>query len=187
MMTTPARWIAMLTTAAALALFMLPLSGTEAESVVTNEEVEQAAGQACDKDAKPAPLDFTIKDMHGVDVKLASFKGKVILLNFWATWCGPCKAEIPGFVELQKQYGSELVVLGLSVDDTVDKLKPYAAQYKINYPILVGLGREDVQDAFGPMWGIPVSFLIGRDGRICKKHMGIAPKAVFEREIKALL
>jgi thiol-disulfide isomerase/thioredoxin len=188
-MTTRARWISMLSTAAALALFMLPFAATDAhvDELLVSDEVKEAEAQTCDKDAKPAPLDFTIKDMNGVDVKLSSFKGKVILLNFWATWCGPCKAEIPAFVELQKQYPDDLVILGLSVDDTVDKLKPYAAQYKINYPILVGLGREDVQDAYGPMWGIPVSFLIGRDGRICKKHMGIAPKAQFEREIKALL
>jgi len=171
--------------AAALTLFMLPLA--DADSVIVPEAVEAAAGDSCDKDAKPAPLDYTIKDMNGVDVKLSSFKGKVILLNFWATWCGPCKAEIPSLVELQKQYAKDLVVLGMSVDDTVDKLKPYVAQYKINYPVLVGLGRDDVQEAFGPLWGIPVSFIIGRDGKLCKKHMGIAPKAQFEREIKALL
>ena len=184
-MSTRARWISMLAVAAAIALLMLPAD--EAHSLLVPAEVEAAAGAACDKDAKMAPLNYTLKDMNGVDVKLSSFKGKVILLNFWATWCGPCKAEIPGFVELQKQYPNDLVVLGLSVDDPVEKLKPYAAQYKINYPILVGLGREDIQDAYGPLWGIPVSFIIGRDGKICKKHMGIAPKAQFEREIKALL
>ena len=67
--------------------------------------------------ASPRKLDFTLKDMHGVDVQLESFKGKVILLNFWATWCGPCQAEIPSLVELQEQYKDDLVVLGLSVDD----------------------------------------------------------------------
>jgi cytochrome c biogenesis protein CcmG/thiol:disulfide interchange protein DsbE len=175
----------MLAAGAALALLTLPFD--EAHNLLVPDEVQAAAAAMCEKDAKPAPLDFTIKDMNGVDVKLASFKGKVILLNFWATWCGPCKAEIPAFVELQKQYARDLVVLGLSVDDPVEKLKPYAAQYKINYPVLVGLGRDDVQDAYGPLWGIPVSFLIGRDGKICTKHMGIAPKAQFEREIKALL
>jgi len=184
-MTKTSRWIAMGTTAAALTLLTLPLATDH--SLFAPEEVQAAADAACDAKAKPAPLNFTIKDMNDVDVKLASFKGKVILLNFWATWCGPCKAEIPGFVELQKQYPNDLVVLGISVDDTVDKLKPYAAQYKINYPVLVGNGRDDVQDAYGPLWGIPVSFLIGRDGRICKTHTGIAPKAQFEREIKALL
>jgi thiol-disulfide isomerase/thioredoxin len=170
---------------AALALLvMMPIAG---EHAFVPEAVQAAQGEACDKDAKPAPLDFTMKDMNGVDVKLASFRGKVIIVNFWATWCGPCKAEIPGFVELQKQYANDLVILGISVDDPVEKLKPYAAQYKINYPILVGLGRDDVQEAYGPLYGIPASFVIGRDGKICKQHMGIAPKAQFEREIKALL
>ncbi len=136
---------------------------------------------------KEAPLNFTLKDMNGVSVKLASFKGKIILLNFWATWCGPCRAEIPALVELQTKYADDLVVLGFSVDDPVEKLRPYAAQYKINYPVLVGNGREDVQDAFGPLWGIPVSVIIGRDARIAKKHSGIGTREQFEKEIIALL
>jgi thiol-disulfide isomerase/thioredoxin len=136
---------------------------------------------------KPAKLDFTLKDMHGVEVNLESFKGKVILLNFWATWCGPCRAEIPSLVELQQQYKDDLVVLGFSVDDTAEKLLPYAAEFKMNYPVLVGNGREDVQEAFGPLFGIPVSVIIGRDGIIAKKHSGIATKEQIEREIKTLL
>jgi thiol-disulfide isomerase/thioredoxin len=136
---------------------------------------------------KNAPLHFTLKDMHGADVALSSYKGKVIVLNFWATWCGPCKAEIPDLVRLQEQYRDDLVVLGFSVDDTPDKMKPYADQYKINYPLLVGNGREDVQDAYGPLWGIPVSVIIDREGKIAKKHSGIASREQFEREIKPLL
>jgi thiol-disulfide isomerase/thioredoxin len=142
----------------------------------------------CDAKAKPANLDFVIKDMNGKDVSLADYKGKVILLNFWATWCGPCKYEIPTFVELQDKYRDQGVVfLGLSVDDPVEKLKPFADQYKMNYPVLVGLDREDVQEAFGPMWGIPVTIMIGRDGSICKRHMGLATKEQFEKEIESLL
>lgn len=136
---------------------------------------------------KMAPLEFTLKDMNGVDVSLASFKGKVILLNFWATWCGPCRAEIPSLIELQKEYPDDLVVLGFSVDDPVAKLKPYAKEFQINYPILVGLGREDVQEAYGPLWGIPVSVIIAPDGTIQKKHSGIATKEQFEREIRTAL
>ena len=136
---------------------------------------------------KPARLDFKLKDMNGVDVRLDSFKGKVILINFWATWCGPCKAEIPSLVELQQEYADDLVVLGFSVDDPAEKMKPYAEEYKVNYPLLVGNGREDVQNAFGPLLGIPVTVIIGRDGIIAKKHTGIATKEQFEREIKALL
>ena len=143
---------------------------------------------ACMANAKPANLDFTMKDLDGKDVSLSSYKGKVILLNFWATWCGPCKAEIPGFVELQDQYGKDgLVVVGYSVDDEAPKARAFADEYKMNYPVLLGLGREDVQEAYGPIWGIPASFIISRDGRVCQKHLGIAPKAVFEKEIKALL
>jgi peroxiredoxin len=78
-------------------------------------------------------------------------------------------------------------VLGFSVDDPVEKMRPYAEEYKINYPLLVGNGREDVQEAFGPLYGIPVSVIIDREGRIAKKHSGIASKAQFEREIKSLL
>jgi thiol-disulfide isomerase/thioredoxin len=162
-----------------------PVASHEAEAVPASEE--QQSGAACMANAKPAKLDFTIKDLDGQQVSLSSFKGKVILLNFWATWCGPCKAEIPGFVELQAAMPNDLVVVGYSVDDTAEQAREYAKQYKMNYPILLGEGREDVQDAYGPIWGIPASFIISRDGKVCKKHLGIAPKAVFEKEIKALL
>lgn len=172
-------------TAAAAALAPVASHTPDADRAAAEEE--QSAGAACMPNAKPAKLDFTIKDLDGKDVSLASFKGKVILLNFWATWCGPCKAEIPGFVELQAAYPKDLVVIGYSVDDDAPKARAFAQEYKMNYPILLGLGREDVQDAFGPLWGIPASFLISRDGNVCKKHMGIAPKAVFEKEVKALL
>ena len=136
---------------------------------------------------KPAPLNYTLKDMNGIDVKLESFKGKVILLNFWATWCGPCRVEIPYLIELQRQYSDDLVILGVSVDDAAEKLKPYATEMKINYPLLVGNGRQDFQDAYGPFWGIPVTVFVSRDGRIHKKHSGIASKEQFEHEITSLL
>jgi thiol-disulfide isomerase/thioredoxin len=183
-------WIAMGALAFALVLLMMiPEPGYDPNSP------PPAAGGADVHDddgdgilvGKVAPLNYTLKDMNGADVQLASFKGKVIVLNFWATWCGPCKAEIPSLVELQHQYGDDLVVLGFSVDDTPDKMKPYAAEYKINYPLLVGNGREDVQNAYGPLWGIPVSVIIDREGKIAKKHSGIASKEQFEREIKPLL
>jgi thiol-disulfide isomerase/thioredoxin len=184
-----ATWLAMGAVAVALGLIWLAPGINDTHFDDAESEQADFPGEPDDAKAtgKAAPLHFTLKDMHGADVKLASFKGKVILLNFWATWCGPCKAEIPSLIELQDKYGDDLVVLGLSVDDTVDKMKPYAAQYKINYPLLVGNGREDVQEAFGPLFGIPVSVIIGRDGKIAKKHSGIATKAQFEREIKALL
>jgi len=143
---------------------------------------------ACDANAKQANLNFTMKDLDDKDVTLASFKGKVIVLDFWATWCGPCKLEIPGFVDLQARYGAKgLQFVGISVDDTLALLKPYATEYKMNYPVLQGLGHEDVQNAYGPIWGIPMTVVIGRDGKICRKHEGMTGKDVFESEIKSLL
>ncbi len=196
------RLVAMAATAIALLAISVPFifeghleaepTANEALAPVASHDApalsDEAQGGSCMVDAKPASLNFTMPDLQGKDVALSSFKGKVILLNFWATWCGPCKAEIPGFVELQDQYGKDgLVVVGYSVDDDAPKAKAFADQFKMNYPVLLGLGREDVQDAFGPIWGIPASFIISRDGRVCQKHLGIAPKAVFEKEIKALL
>jgi thiol-disulfide isomerase/thioredoxin len=135
----------------------------------------------------PAPLHFTVKDMNGADVSLASFKGKVIVVNFWATWCGPCELEIPWLVELQDTYPDDVVVLGISIDDSAEMLKPYASKMKMNYPVLVGVDRQDVQDAFGPLFGIPVSVFIDREGRIARRHSGILEKPQLEREIKGLL
>jgi len=181
-----AMWLAMAAVALALGLIWLaPGVGHLDESSSTSE----STGDPDDAKAtgKMAPMQYTLKDMNGADVNLASFKGKVVLINFWATWCGPCRAEIPSLVELQDKYRDDLTILGISIDDPADKLKPYAAEFKMNYPVLVGNGHQDMQDAFGPLYGIPVSVIVGRDGRIAKKHSGIATKEQFEREIKALL
>jgi thiol-disulfide isomerase/thioredoxin len=134
-----------------------------------------------------ARLDFVLKDLNGVDVKLASFKGKVILLNFWATWCPPCRAEIPGLVELQQQHPDDLVILGmLTLDPMTRKTAPFASQLKMNYPILDANDRDDLEQAYGPFWGLPTSVVIGRDGRIAKKHQGLASKEQFDLEIRGL-
>jgi thiol-disulfide isomerase/thioredoxin len=150
--------------------------------------VADAAGVACPADAKPANMDFTLKNHQGMDVALSSFKGKVLLIDFWATWCGPCKVEIPHFIEFQNQYGKDgLQIVGITIDDTADKVAPYIADMGMNYPVLLGLGRDDVQEAYGPLLGIPVTVVVSRDGKICAKHTGLTSREVFEREIKALL
>ncbi len=159
----------------------------EVTPAASHDSGASAETGACMANAKPANFNFTIKDLDGKDVPLSIYKGKVVLLNFWATWCGPCKVEIPGFVELQDKYKDDLVIVGLSVDDPADKARAFATEYKVNYPMLLLEGREDVQEAYGPIWGIPASFLISKDGRVCRKHLGIAPKAVFEKEIAALM
>jgi thiol-disulfide isomerase/thioredoxin len=146
------------------------------------------SGPACPSDAKPANLNFTLKQYGGGDISLANYKGKVVLLDFWATWCGPCKVEIPIFNELQQAYGAQgFQALGVSVDDTEDKLKPYVESMKMTYPVLIGLGHEDIQDAYGPILGIPVTVIISRDGKVCATHTGLTDREEFEREIKALL
>lgn len=132
--------------------------------------------------------DFALKTLSGEPVSLSSLRGKTVVLNFWATWCGPCKYEIPSFVKLQDKYRDQGVAfLGLSVDDPPESLKPFAEKYGINYPLLVGLGREDVQDAYGPIYGVPITVMIDRQGRICKTHAGLASEAQLEREISALM
>ncbi len=188
------RWILTAAVAAAVivvALLALPLRERSGDG---DSAAAAASGGSCAANAPAANLNFTLKDMNGKDVRLADYKGKVILLNFWATWCPPCKLEIPAFVELERQYKDKgLVILGVSIDDPIDKLPPFAKEYDVNYPLLVGQDREDIQDAYGPMFGIPVSVLIGRNGKVCGKHMGLvsadrdAIKQQFEREIQGLL
>ena len=152
--------------------------------------MDAAPASVCDKTAKPANLNFTLKDSAGKDFNLASQKGKVILLDFWATWCPPCKVEIPWFVEFQEKYGPKgLIVIGVSVDDPASALKPFGEKYKVNYPLLVGDGRNDIKGprGYNAAWGLPKTFVIGRDGTICKTHIGLSVKEHFEQQIKSLL
>jgi peroxiredoxin len=147
----------------------------------------QTPAGACDSKGRKAKLNFTFKGVDNRKVSLSDFKGKVILLDFWATWCVPCKAEIPGFIDLQKKYGARgLQVIGISVDDPAGTAKKYADDMKMNYPVLLAEGSEEILKAYDPIPSIPVSVVIGRDGRICSKHVGIAPMDVFEKEIASL-
>jgi thiol-disulfide isomerase/thioredoxin len=157
---------------------------------MTAAPVHGQAGLAaiCNPDGRVANLDFTLKDLSGDDVSLSAFKGQVILLDFWATWCGPCKVEIPYFIEFNTTYGEQgLQVLGFDVDDEIPALTEYAERMGMNYPILIGAGRDDVLEAYGPMPGLPTTVIIGRDGKVCTSHTGLTEKAVFEEAIKALL
>jgi thiol-disulfide isomerase/thioredoxin len=157
-------------------------------SPVAPAEPEATAAQICQPAGEMADLNFTLKDMNGADVTLADYAGSVILLDFWATWCGPCKIEIPGFVELYDRYGPEgFIPLGSSVDDPVDRLHLFAEEFGMDYPVLVGDGRDDVKEAFGPLIGFPTTYVIARDGTVCAKHVGFAPREEFEAAIRALL
>ena len=137
------------------------------------------------KEIKPgnhAP-DFTLKNAKGESVSLESFQGKVVLLNFWATWCGPCKTEMPWFIELQSQYAARgFTVLGVSMDEDGWKVvNPYVAEQKMNYPVL--LADEHVNQLFGGIEALPTTLILGKDGRIAYIHYGLVSKAQYEKEI----
>lgn len=136
--------------------------------------------------AEPAPA-WELKDIDGKTVKLSDFQGKVVILDFWATWCPPCRAEIPHFVELQKQYQDQgLVVIGVSLDQGgPEVVSAFAKQQKINYPVV--MGNEAVAKQYGNIEAIPTTFIIDPKGNIAGKHEGFTDKSVFEDEIKKLL
>ena len=181
------RWI--IAAAAALSLALLTLPTIRASRNRGAAPLTSAGGQeksaTCDASGT-AKLDFVLKDMNNQRLNLADYKGKVVLLNFWATWCGPCKEEIPSFVELYQKYKDQgFVVIGVSIDDTPEQLKVFTREWRMQYPI--GQMQSDIEDAYGPFYGVPTSFFIARDGTICIKHLGPATKQQFEKEIKSLL
>jgi len=135
------------------------------------------------KSRKVAPT-FTLKDAKGAPVSLTDYKGKVVLLNFWATWCHGCQLEIPWFVEYQKKHKDGLTVLGVSMDDDWKPVKSWIDEKKVNYPIV--LGNQDFAKlyALGPM---PMSVLIDRDGKIADSHSGVVDRDSFEKEVRLLL
>ena len=134
----------------------------------------------------PAP-DFTLESLDGKSVRLSDLRGKAVLLNFWATWCGPCKIETPWLVELQNQYGSQgLQVVGIAMDDSgKDEIAKFAKDMGVNYPVLIG--KEAVGDAYGGVPALPESFFIGRDGKIVDKIIGLKGKGEIEDSIKKAL
>ena len=133
----------------------------------------------------PAP-DFSLTGLDGKAITLASSKGKVILLNFWATWCGPCRAEIPELIELQNKYKDRLQVLGLVVDDDDrDAIKEFAEKFGINYP--VAIATNEIRMQYGGIAALPTSFLLDAEGRIVQKHEGLRDPVLYETEIRSLL
>lgn len=132
------------------------------------------------------PPDFTLPDTSGANIRLSAYKGQVVLLNFWATWCHGCKVEIPWFMEFADKYKSRgLAVIGVALDEDGWKLvRPYVQDKKINYPIVVGSG--DLADRYG-VEEMPMTLLIGRDGKVAASHVGLVDKGWSETELTRLL
>ncbi len=135
---------------------------------------------------KPAP-EFSLPDINGTTVKLSDFKGKVVVLNFWATWCGPCRKEIPDFIEMQTQYGKDgLQFVGIALDEQgVSVVKPFCEKLKMNYPSLIG--NNDIFAAYGGRDAIPVTYIIDRKGAIRTSYIGMRTKAALEEMLLPIL
>jgi len=132
----------------------------------------------------PAP-DFALQDVNGKDVSLADYKGNVIMVNFWATWCGPCKREIPDFVELQKTYGGKgLKIVGIALDDP-SEVNAFVKNERLNYDVLIG--TDEVAMRYGNIRSIPTTFLVDREGKIVSSYVGLQPKEKWVSEIESLL
>src|SRR6201984_1324639 len=142
-----------------------------------------ASADSLDVAGKPAP-DFTLQSLDGNNIQLSSYKGQAVLLNFWATWCGPCKIEMPWFVELQKQYGPQgLQVVGVAMDDaSPEDIAKFAKDLGVNYPLLIG--KEAVGDAYGGIPFMPETFYIGRDGKVVDKVVGLIGKSEIAANVK---
>jgi thiol-disulfide isomerase/thioredoxin len=141
---------------------------------------------SCPANAPRATLAFTLPDLNGKAFNLASLAGHVVLLDFWATWCGPCRVEIPGFADLYaKDHARGLDVVGVMIQDDFDKAAPFAREMHITYPVLDGTRDMRLAEAFGVATNLPTSILIGRDGRSCVKHIGLPPVAASARDLKA--
>jgi peroxiredoxin len=138
------------------------------------------------KNGSLAP-DFQLKSLNGKQVRLSDFRGKAVLLNFWATWCAPCKIEMPWFVDLQKQYAAQgLQVIGVAMDDSGEEaIAKFAKEMGVNYPVLIG--KESVGDAYGGVEFLPTTFFIDRRGKIVDRVFGLVGHSDMEDNVKKAL
>ena len=142
-----------------------------------------AAGQPVGQNAP----DFELQSLEGKNVKLSDFRGKAVLLNFWATYCGPCKIEMPWFVEMQKEFGPQgLQIVGVAMDDaSTEDIAKFTQQMGVNYPILVG--QESVGQSYGGVGVLPTTFFLDRNGKLIAREFGLQSRSVFVDHIKKAL
>ncbi len=163
-----------------------PNSGNSAATTASPEENSPAAQGLPDFREKPAPS-FTLKSVDGKTVSLADYKGKAVLLNFWATWCGPCKLEMPWLIEMQKKYASQgFTVLGISEDDgSTKEVSDFMAKMGVDYPVL--MYDDQLNKAYGGIDYLPTSYYIGRDGKILIESGGLISESEMEANIQKIL
>jgi cytochrome c biogenesis protein CcmG, thiol:disulfide interchange protein DsbE len=129
---------------------------------------------------------FSLPQLSGSHLELSSYRGKVILLDFWATWCDPCRDEIPRFVDLQNKFGPQgLQIIGISMDDSPDPVRDFYQRFKMNYPVV--MGNAQIGQLYGGVLGLPIAFLIARNGGIYTKLVGATDNSILEKEIVTLL
>lgn len=130
--------------------------------------------------------DFTLPTADGKSLKLSDYKGKIVIVDFWATWCPPCRKGIPDLIEIQNEYKDDVVIIGISLDrDTKKDVPSFVKNYKINYPIVYG--TNEVAQNFGGVSAIPTAFVIDKAGNIVDTHVGLVPKSTYTKKIKSLL
>jgi thiol-disulfide isomerase/thioredoxin len=166
-------------------LLIFILVGCSKNSKNENKPINKQETSVLKDNNNKAP-EFTLPTTDGKDIKLAEYKGKVVILDFWATWCGPCRKGIPDLIELQKEYGKDIVVIGISLDEnTKGEVVPFMQKIGINYP--VAYGTLEVTQQYGGVEAIPTSFVINKNGEIVDKYIGLVPKSEYTEVINKLL
>lgn len=173
-----------------LALIIIAMAAmkppAEPKKAISLKEVPQETAPVKKTGFKPAP-EFSLKDASGIERKLSDFKGSVVIIDFWATWCPPCREEIPHFVELYNQYKDQgLEIIGVSMDRSPERVIPgFIEKNNVNYTIL--FGEDKVYDLYGGINAIPTTFIVDKYGNLVRKYIGYKEKGVFEQDIKELL
>jgi cytochrome c biogenesis protein CcmG/thiol:disulfide interchange protein DsbE len=169
-------------------IILLVLSSALLFAFIKNDGIESSSKVLIqDRDSLIKAPDFSLKSTEGKTIKLSDYKGKIVIIDFWTTWCPPCKRGIPDLIDLQNKYKSKLVIIGISVDyeQTIAQVKPFVKNFGINYPVVYA--DYNVLMSYGGVASYPTTFIVNQDGYVVKGYVGLYPKYIYEEEIKELL
>jgi cytochrome c biogenesis protein CcmG, thiol:disulfide interchange protein DsbE len=162
-------------------LWLMTLLVAAAALLVVLRHGHQPVHRPAEQSALP-PADFPMKQLDGAPLRLSDYRGKVLLIDFWASWCPPCRKEIPHLVAWQDKYGGRgLQVIGIAMDDNPETAEKFSREFKMNYPVVAGSAK--LAERFGGVLGLPVNIVIGRDGRVISKHLGEVDLSTLEHEL----